>query len=270
LTHKRWSNWLSIVLIASGVILLLVGIVNLSPRSANAPQAGSTVQIPPPSALPSPSPTFPQPTPPLLNSSQPAAVAISPISTPTPSPPTSTPMLTLTSTLPVTPELGSSSALTFNGETAYQHVLAQVAYGPRPTGSEAGWATGDFILATLEQAGWTAETQEFIFMGVKGRNIIGKLGSGPLIIFGAHYDTRPAADHDPDPAKQGEWIEGANDGASGVAVLLELARVLEANKLKNEIWLAFFDAEDRGRLEGWPFSVGARHMAENLAASLKL
>jgi Zn-dependent M28 family amino/carboxypeptidase len=182
-------------------------------------------------------------------------------------PPTSTPTLTLTSTLPVTSELGSSAALTFNGETAYQHVLAQVAYGPRPTGSEAGWATGDFILATLEQTGWSAETQEFIFRGVKGRNLIGKLGSGPILILGAHYDTRPAADHDSDPAKRGEWIEGANDGASGVAVLLELARVLEASKLKNEVWLAFFDAEDRGRLEGWPFSVGARHMAENLAVS---
>ena len=64
-----------------------------------------------------------------------------------------------------------------------------------------------------------------------------------------------------------EWIEGANDGASGVAVLLELARVLEADKLKNEVWLAFFDAEDRGRLDGWPFSVGARHLAENLTVT---
>jgi Zn-dependent M28 family amino/carboxypeptidase len=89
--------------------------------------------------------------------------------------------------------------------------------------------------------------------------------SGPIIILGAHYDTRPAADQDPVEALRDDWIEGANDGASGVAVLLELARALEAGKLKNEVWLAFFDAEDRGRLDGWPFSVGARHMAENLA-----
>jgi Zn-dependent M28 family amino/carboxypeptidase len=142
--------------------------------------------------------------------------------------------------------------------------LGQTDLGPRPTGSEAGWATGDYIIAALEEQGWTVETQEFLFMGVKGRNIVGKRGSGPIIILGAHYDTRPAADHDPDPAKQSDWIEGANDGASGVAVLLELARVLEADQLKNEVWLAFFDAEDRGKLEGWPFSVGARHMAENL------
>jgi Zn-dependent M28 family amino/carboxypeptidase len=125
---------------------------------------------------------------------------------------------------------------------------------------------GDLIVAELEKAGWQAEAQEFFFRGVRGRNIIGRRAgsSGPIIILGAHYDTRPAADQDPVTALHDEWIEGANDGASGVAVLLELARVLEADKLKNEVWLAFFDAEDRGRLDGWPFSVGARHMAENL------
>jgi Zn-dependent M28 family amino/carboxypeptidase len=154
--------------------------------------------------------------------------------------------------------------LIFDGQTSYQHVLTQVAIGPRPTGSEAGWATGDFIISELAKAGWPAESQEFLFKGVRGRNVIGRKGSGPVIIVGAHYDTRPAADMDPVAALRSEWIEGANDGASGVAVLLELARVLEPEKLRNEVWLAFFDAEDRGRLDGWPFSVGARHMAENL------
>jgi Zn-dependent M28 family amino/carboxypeptidase len=146
-------------------------------------------------------------------------------------------------------------------------VLAQVEIGPRPTGSEEGWATGDFIIAGLEQSGWAVMSEEFTFKGIKGRNIIGRSGSGPVIILGAHYDTRPAADRDPDPAKHSEWIEGANDGASGVAVLLELARALEPAKLKHEVWLAFFDAEDRGRLDDWPFSVGARHMAENLTVN---
>jgi Zn-dependent M28 family amino/carboxypeptidase len=159
--------------------------------------------------------------------------------------------------------------LTFDGQTAYQHVLTQVALGPRPTGSEAGWATGDLIIAELEKAGWQAEAQEFMFNGVQGRNVIGRReGSrGPIIILGAHYDTRPAADQDPNAELRDEWIEGANDGASGVAVLLELARVLEPDKLQHEVWLAFFDAEDRGRLDNWPFSVGARHMAENLTAN---
>jgi hypothetical protein len=167
------------------------------------------------------------------------------------------------------PKPKSALALQFEGELAYEHVLTQVAIGPRPTGSEAGWATGDFIIEELEKLGWQAESQEFFFKGVRGRNIIGRRdGSrGPVIIVGAHYDTRPAADQDPAEALRTQWIDGANDGASGVAVLLELARVLETEKVQNEVWLAFFDAEDRGRLEGWPFSVGARHLAENLAVN---
>lgn len=171
-------------------------------------------------------------------------------STPTPSPVPPTPT-------PAPPPI-------FDGNRAYRHVLDQVEIGPRPTGSEAGWATGEYIIAELEKRGWAVSTQEFTFKGVKGRNIVGRQGSGPIIMVGAHYDTRPAADRDPDPANHNKWIDGANDGASGVAVLLELARVLEPAKLKNEVWLTFFDAEDRGRLDGWPFSVGARFMAENL------
>jgi len=198
----------------------------------------------------------------------------SPAPTPTPVPPTNTPAPTGTPapepTLPNSPvPTPTSSTLVFDGDAAYQHVLAQVAIGPRPTGSEAGWATGDFIIAELQKLGWQAESQEFFFKGVRGRNIIGRRegSSGPVIILGAHYDTRPAADQDPVAALRDEWIDGANDGASGVAVLLELARVLESKKLKNDVWLAFFDAEDRGRLEGWPFSVGARHMAQNLTVT---
>lgn len=259
MNKNRWPSWLPLGFIAGGVILLLAGIINLFPRPAYTAQTNSAAQTQAPAVSSALRPTLTQPTPTFFNSPLPAPVAISPISTPPPSSPTSTPPLS-----PPSPELASNSNLIFDGEAAYQHVLAQTAYGPRPTGSEAGWATGDFIIAALQQAGWDTESQEFFFNGVKGRNIIGKLGQGSVIILGAHYDTRPAADRDPDPAKQSEWIEGANDGASGVAVLLELARVLEAGKLKNEVWLAFFDAEDRGRLEGWPFSVGARYMAENL------
>jgi Zn-dependent M28 family amino/carboxypeptidase len=152
----------------------------------------------------------------------------------------------------------------FDGRRAYEYVLAQEAIGPRPTGSPAGWATGDYIIQQLEALGWTVETQEFVFQGVRGRNVIGKAGQGPVVIVGAHYDTRPAADMDPDPANRQQPILGANDGGSGVAVLLELARVLDRDKLDQQVWLAFFDAEDRGRLDGWPFSVGAREMAQSL------
>ncbi|HNT06377.1 MAG TPA: M28 family peptidase, partial [Anaerolineae bacterium] len=83
----------------------------------------------------------------------------------------------------------------------------------------------------------------------------------------AHYDTRPIADRDPtDPTQP---VPGANDGASGVAVLLELARVLDQSKVNKQVWLAFFDAEDCGNINGWPFSVGAAHMAEHLSVQPK-
>lgn len=152
----------------------------------------------------------------------------------------------------------------FDGAAAYQRVLDQVEFGPRPTGSEANIRTGDYIIERLKETGWQVETQGFTYQGVNGRNIIGKAGKGPVIIVGAHYDTRRRADNDPDAVKRSEPVLGANDGASGVAALLELARSLNKDKLVNEVWLAFFDAEDNGRLDGWDFIAGSRHMAQNL------
>ncbi len=235
---KPRFQWLPIALIGVGVLFLTAGVITFVAPPGHSAQLAAVSPTSIPAATPSPT-------------------------TPPPSPATASPTPAPTNLPPTAP--APTAALTFDGPAAYQYVLGQVALGPRPTGSEAGWATGDYILAQLQNTGWLTETQEFIFKGVKGRNIIAKRGSGPIIIVGAHYDTRPAADKDPDPAKQGEWIDGANDGASGVAVLLELARVLDSAKLKNEVWLAFFDAEDRGKLDGWPYSVGARYMAQNLA-----
>ena len=179
------------------------------------------------------------------------------------------------STTPLVAAATTSSRLPqFEGDLAYQHVLAQTEIGPRPTGSTTSWATSDYIIAELSEAGWSTESQEFIFKGVRGRNLIGRkiVGSEAqlpkeVIIVGTHYDTRPAADFDPDPARRRQWIEGANDGASGVAVLLELARVLDTDQLDRAVWLVFFDAEDRGYLAGWPFAVGARHLAAQLTVN---
>lgn len=82
------------------------------------------------------------------------------------------------------------------------------------------------------------------------------------MIIGAHYDTRRRADRD--KTNPTALVPGADDGASGVAVLLELARVLDAKKLRNQVWLAFFDAEDNAGLDGWDGTVGSRYMAQNL------
>ena len=150
--------------------------------------------------------------------------------------------------------------LVFDGEAAYTHVVAQCDLGFRPTGSDAGWATGDYIISYLEKQGWTVETEEFTYRNTPVRNIIGRVGEGPVIVLGAHYDTRRSADRE-DPSIP---VMGANDGASGVAVLLELARTLDRDKLRREVWLAFFDAEDNGQLDGWEWCVGSGYMAANL------
>jgi glutaminyl-peptide cyclotransferase len=155
---------------------------------------------------------------------------------------------------------GAPEPLVFDGEAAQAHVTAQCDLGFRPTGSEAGWATGDYIISYLDQQGWMVETEEFTYRGTPVRNVVGRVGEGPIIVLGAHYDTRRSADEeDPDVP-----VMGANDGASGVAVLLELARTLDRDKLQNQVWLAFFDAEDNGRLDGWEWCVGSSYMAAHL------
>ena len=162
------------------------------------------------------------------------------------------------------PETGS---LDSDGEMAFQHAVRQMDFGARPTGSAACRATGDYIIAQLEAMGWEVEEQNFEYLGTPVRNIIGRAGEGPVVIIGAHYDTRRRADLDPqDPSAP---VPGANDGASGVAVLLELARILDKGELTQQVWLTFFDAEDNGHLDGWDWIVGSSYMAEHLTITPK-
>ena len=154
---------------------------------------------------------------------------------------------------------------TFRGERAFEHVVRQTEFGFRPTGSAAGWATGDWIIAELEAAGWETETQILTYQGVTARNIVGKspgVAGRPVIILGTHYDTRRRADRDPENPH--EPVLGANDGASGTAVLLELASALDLGRIPYQIWLTFFDAEDNGNLDGWDWIVGSSHLASRL------
>ncbi len=150
----------------------------------------------------------------------------------------------------------------FDGERAFRLVEAQVALGPRPTGSQASVQTGQLILNALEDAGWNISVHEFTYQGTAGRNLIGTAGDGPVLLLGAHYDTRRRADRD--PISPNAPVLGANDGASGVAVLLELARSLDLTRLRNEVWLVFFDAEDNGGLDGWDWIAGSRAFAAQL------
>jgi hypothetical protein len=158
-------------------------------------------------------------------------------------------------------------AVPFDGERAYQDVVRQVALGPRIPGTEEHAAAVAMFRDELEANGWKVEIQETTYAGQPVRNVIAKRGipgdAGPWTIIGAHFDTRMKADNDPNPANHNIPVPGANDGASGVAVLLELSRVLPAD-LPGQVWLAFFDSEDQGRLPGWDWILGSRAMAEAL------
>lgn len=158
----------------------------------------------------------------------------------------------------------SFGSVDFDGKRAYDHVVAQANFGPRITGTPPSLETGDYILRHLKQSGWTAEFQPFTYKGTPARNVIARanVGKGPIIILGAHYDTRKRADRDKD--RPTDPVPGANDGASGTAVILELSRSLDPDRVPHEIWLALFDAEDNGDLDDWGWIVGSSHMADRL------
>lgn len=155
---------------------------------------------------------------------------------------------------------------TFNGARALEDVAYQMSLGPRLPGSDAHKKTVNWIADSLQEAGWEVEVQDAEMLGHPIQNVIAKRGSGqPWILLGAHYDSRLVADQDPDPAARELPVPGANDGASGVAVLLELARVLPAD-FDGQIWLVFFDAEDNGTIEGWDWILGSRVFADALTS----
>ena len=152
----------------------------------------------------------------------------------------------------------------FDGQLAFALAEQQMSFGARVPGSEAHAKVGAWITAELEANGWRTGIESTKYQGVLLRNIVGKMGdssAGPILL-GAHYDTRPKADLDlttPDAP-----VPGANDGASGVAVLLELSRVLPSQLSGREVWLVLFDGEDSGGLDGWEWSAGAAAFAAGL------
>ncbi|MGH7808676.1 MAG: M28 family peptidase, partial [Candidatus Binatia bacterium] len=153
-------------------------------------------------------------------------------------------------------------SVSFDGQRAFADVQTQVAFGPRIPGSEGHDKIRAWVADELIKAGWQVETQASETLGHTVYNIIARRSDeGPHIIIGAHYDSRIFADNDPDLANRAKPVPAANDGASGVAVLLELARSLPQDTVP--VWLVFFDAEDNGRIEGWDWILGSREFVKN-------
>jgi Zn-dependent M28 family amino/carboxypeptidase len=151
----------------------------------------------------------------------------------------------------------------FNGQRAYQDVIAQVAFGPRVPDSPAHAQTIKYIQDELKKAGWKSQIQATTWQGFAVQNIIAsRTDQPPQIILGAHYDSRMLADQDPDTGRRIQPVPGANDGASGVAVLLEMARTLPQHSLPT--WLVFFDAEDDGDIAGHDWLLGSQAFVASL------
>jgi Zn-dependent M28 family amino/carboxypeptidase len=158
-----------------------------------------------------------------------------------------------------------STARKFSGESALKHVKYQVSLGPRFIGSEAHLRAREYIETQLALQGWDVSVENVaINENLTIHNIVGRRGEGrPWIILGAHYDTRLLSDKDPDPLNRSMPVPGANDGASGVGVLLELASVIPKN-INKQIWLTFFDAEDNGNIPGYDWIIGSQAFASAL------
>jgi hypothetical protein len=148
----------------------------------------------------------------------------------------------------------SLNVVTFNADSAYRHVEAQVNFGPRIPGTSAHAACVDYITKKLHSYGAdTVAVQRLTADNHRGgttpvANILARYNSGAKrrVLLLAHYDSRPWADNDDDEANHSKPVPGANDGASGVGVLLELARCLGEKAPAIGVDLLMVDAEDAG------------------------
>ena len=144
----------------------------------------------------------------------------------------------------------------FDADSAYSFIANQVAFGPRVPNTEAHKACANYLISELERHGAKLYVQEAVLTAYNGdklnaKNIIGAFDSEKTrrILLFAHWDTRPYADHDADEANHRKHIDGADDGGSGVGVLLEIARLIGQGSPEIGVDIIFFDAEDYGTPE---------------------
>lgn len=171
------------------------------------------------------------------------------------------------------PKSGTTTA--FDGERAFNHVKAQVAFGPHPAGSAANEKVREYIIKELKGYGLKTSLQEFMPKTPQGKikmkNIVAELpGERPeVIVISSHFDTKLFKD---------QTFVGANDGGSSTGALLEIARVMAAEqksgkaKHKFTYQFVFFDGEEAfcrewdDCLEGKDHTYGSRHFVEQLQA----
>jgi len=178
--------------------------------------------------------------------------------------------------IPVVSDTAKSSEI-FDGKSAFAYLKKQTDFGPRTPGSDAHKKCLAFLQSEMQKYAGTVILLPFSHKGYDGKiitmtNVLSSLNlkATTRILFLAHWDSRPRADQDPDVKKQKEMVLGANDGASGVAVLMELARQLKIKPPSVGIDILFTDGEDYGKegdTEG--YFLGARSFSKNLPPGFK-
>ena len=158
----------------------------------------------------------------------------------------------------------SIDVLEFDGQIANESVTTQVEFGARLPGSNASKQLRDWFMETRPTFDWTLDNHSrdgYNLTNLEGRLIPDNVPEeGPVVVLAAHYDSRDRAERDANQSMIDAPIPGANDGASGVAVLWELARIIPAMNLSHEVWILLTDAEDQGVT---PSMLGAKAWAEN-------
>ncbi len=166
----------------------------------------------------------------------------------------------------------------FNSDSAFSYIKDQMDFGPRVPGSKAHALCAEYLTQTLASFADTVIVQSFaarIFNGSlkEGKNIIASFSKEKAnrVLLAAHWDSRMYADNDKDKKNHKTPVPGANDGASGVGVLLEIARLLKTQQPNVGVDIIFFDLEDQGTPEGelnvlpYPedWCIGAQYWSKN-------
>lgn len=167
---------------------------------------------------------------------------------------------------------GGGAAREFNGPTAFAYVEQQMAFGPRVPNTPGHQRTGDWLEARLRERAETVVVQAFTQRTARGvtlrlRNFFARFRpqATERVLFVAHWDTRPKADKSPNLGQQQLPVPGANDGASGVAVLLGVADALKARAPAIGVDLLFVDGEDFGDFsDSTETLLGSRYFAAHL------